>query len=256
MDNTREKENNDLIIGRNAVSEALKNNRAIDTLLVTNGEKNGSLGRILKECREKGVVVKEVDRKKLDMLCSGAVHQGVAAYAAAHSYADVEDIFNLAAERNEAPFIIICDEIEDPHNLGAIIRSAEAGGAHGIIIPKRRNASLNYVVGKASAGAVEYVPVARVANIAGVIEELKKRGVWIYAADMDGENWCGVDYSGGVGLVIGSEGRGVSRLVKEKCDFTVSLPMKGKVNSLNASVAAGILIYEVSRQRAGIKAKE
>ncbi len=255
MENRIEKEDSNLIIGRNAVSEALKNDRAIDTLLVSKGEKNGSLGRIIRECKEKGIVVKEVDRKKLDVLCSGAVHQGVAAYAAAHAYAEVEDIFALAEERNEAPFIIICDELEDPHNLGAIIRSAEAGGAHGVIIPKRRNASLNYVVGKASAGAVEYVPVARVANLASTIDELKKRGVWIYAADMDGENWCGVDYSGGVGLVIGSEGKGVSRLVKEKCDFIVSLPMKGKINSLNASVAAGILIYEVSRQRAGIKAK-
>ena len=255
MENRIEKEDSNLIIGRNAVSEALKNDRAIDTLLVSKGEKNGSLGRIIKDCKEKGIVIKEVDRKKLDVLCSGAVHQGVAAYAAAHAYAEVEDIFALAGERNEAPFIIICDELEDPHNLGAIIRSAEAGGAHGVIIPKRRNASLNYVVGKASAGAVEYVPVARVANLASTIDELKKRGVWIYAADMDGESWCGVDYSGGVGLVIGSEGKGVSRLVKEKCDFIVSLPMKGKINSLNASVAAGILIYEVSRQRAGIKAK-
>ena len=163
MENRIEKEDSNLIIGRNAVSEALKNDRAIDTLLVSKGEKNGSLGRIIRECKEKGIVVKEVDRKKLDVLCSGAVHQGVAAYAAAHAYAEVEDIFALAEERNEAPFIIICDELEDPHNLGAIIRSAEAGGAHGVIIPKRRNASLNYVVGKASAGAVEYVPVARAA---------------------------------------------------------------------------------------------
>ncbi len=245
----------DLIIGRNAVSEALRSSRAIDTLLVSRGERNGSIGRIIAECRDKGIVVKEVDRKKLDLMCGGAVHQGVAAYAAAHEYSSVEDIFTLAQERGEKPFIIICDELEDPHNLGAVLRTAEATGAHGVIIPKRRNASLSYVVGKASAGAVEYVPVARVANIAQTIDELKERGVWFYAADMDGENWCSVDYDGAVGLVIGSEGRGVSRLVREKCDFIVSMPMKGRINSLNASVAAGVLMYEVARQRAGIKAK-
>ncbi len=245
----------DLIIGRNAVSEALRSGRAIDTLLVSRGERNGSIGRIIAECRDLGVVIKEVDRKKLDLMCGGAVHQGVAAYAASHEYASIDDIFNLAEQRGEKPFIIVCDELEDPHNLGAVIRTAEAAGAHGVIIPKRRNASLSYVVGKASAGAVEYVPVARVANVAQTIDELKERGVWFYAADMDGRDWCGVDYEGGVGLVIGSEGKGISRLVKEKCDFIVSMPMKGKINSLNASVAAGVLMYEVARQRAGIKAK-
>ncbi len=245
----------DLIIGRNAVSEALRSGRAIDTLLVARGERNGSIGRIIAECRDNGVVVKEVDRKKLDLMCGGAVHQGIAAYAASHEYASIDDIFALAEERGEKPFIIICDELEDPHNLGAVIRTAEATGAHGVIIPKRRNASLSYVVGKASAGAVEYVPVARVSNIAQTIDELKERGIWFYAADMDGEDWCSVNYDGGVGLVIGSEGRGISRLVKEKCDFIVSMPMKGKINSLNASVAAGVLMYEVARQRAGIKAK-
>ena len=245
----------DLIIGRNAVSEALRSGRAIDTLMVARGERNGSIGRIIAECRDNGVVVKEVDRKKLDLMCGGAVHQGIAAYAASHEYASIDDIFALAEERGEKPFIIICDELEDPHNLGAVIRTAEATGAHGIIIPKRRNASLSYVVGKASAGAVEYVPVARVANIAQTIDELKEKGIWFYAADMDGEDWCSVNYDGGVGLVIGSEGRGISRLVKEKCDFIVSMPMKGRINSLNASVAAGVLMYEVARQRAGIKAK-
>ena len=245
----------DLIIGRNAVSEALRSGRAIDTLMVARGERNGSIGRIIAECRDNGVVVKEVDRKKLDLMCGGAVHQGIAAYAASHEYASIDDIFELARERDEKPFIIICDELEDPHNLGAVIRTAEATGAHGVIIPKRRNASLSYVVGKASAGAVEYVPVARVSNIAQTIDELKEKGIWFYAADMDGEDWCSVNYDGGVGLVIGSEGRGISRLVKEKCDFIVSMPMKGKINSLNASVAAGVLMYEVARQRAGIKAK-
>lgn len=244
-----EEKNNDLIIGRNAVSEALKSNRAIDTLLVAKGDRGGSIGKIIGECREKGIVIKEVDRKKLDFMCGGSSHQGIAAYAAAHEYADVDDIFAAAQEKGEHPFIIVCDEIEDPHNLGAIIRTADAAGAHGVIIPKRRNATLSYVVGKTSAGAVEYVPVARVANLASTLDELKERGVWVYGADMDGQNWTDTDFSGGVALVIGSEGKGLGRLVKEKCDVIVSLPMKGKVNSLNASVAAGILMFEVSRQR-------
>ena len=256
MEKKSENDQNDLLIGRNAVSEALKSGREINTLLVSKGERNGSIGRIITESKQKGIVIKEVDRKKLDAICSGSAHQGVAAFCAAHAYAELEDIFALAQERGEAPFIIICDELEDPHNLGAILRSAEAGGAHGVIIPKRRSAALNFVVGKASAGAIEYVPVVRVSNLASVIDELKQQGIWIYCADMDGANWCEVDYSGGVGLVIGSEGKGVSRLIKEKSDFTVSLPMKGRINSLNASVAAGILIYEVSRQRSGITAKE
>lgn len=255
MEKKTHNENNGLIIGRNAVSEALKSGREIDTLLVADGSRAGSVGQIIRLCRDKGIVIKEVERKKLDMICSGSAHQGVAAYAAVHSYAQVDDIFALAEQRGEPPFIIICDELEDPHNLGAIIRSAEAGGAHGIIIPKRRSATLSYTVGKASAGAVEYVPVARVSNIAAEIESLKKRGVWVYAADMGGTSWREVDFSGPVALVIGSEGSGVSRLVKEKSDFIVSLPMKGKINSLNASVAAGILIYEVAAQRDGFKAQ-
>ena len=188
-------------------------------------------------------------------MCGQGNHQGVAAYAAAHKYAEVEDIFALAEERGEEPFIIICDEIEDPHNLGAIIRTAETTGVHGIIIPKRRNASLSYAVGKTSAGAIEYVPVARVGNLASTIDDLKKRGLWVYTADMDGSNWCETDFSGGVALIVGSEGNGVSRLIKEKSDFVVSLPMRGKITSLNASVAAGILMYEVARQRLKIKAK-
>lgn len=247
--------NADLIIGRNAVSEALRSERVIDTLLVARGERNGSIGRIIAECRDRNIVVKEVDKKKLDFLCGQGNHQGIAAYAAAHEYAEVEDIFALAEERGEDPFIIICDEIEDPHNLGAIIRTAETTGVHGIIIPKRRNASLSYAVGKTSAGAVEYVPVARVGNLASTIEDLKKRGLWVYTADMDGQNWCETDFSGPVALIVGSEGNGVSRLIKEKSDFVVSLPMRGKITSLNASVAAGILMYEVARQRLGIKAK-
>lgn len=253
--NAESERDSNLIIGRNAVSEALRSGRNIDTLLVVRGERNGSVGRIISECKEKGVVIKEVDKKKLDFMCGQGNHQGVAAYAAVHEYSSVEDIFALAKERGEAPFIILCDELEDPHNLGAIIRTAETAGAHGIIIPKRRNASLTWAVGKASAGAVEYVPVARVGNLASTIDDLKKRGLWVYTADMDGQNWCETDFSGPVALVVGSEGNGVSRLIKEKSDFVVSLPMKGKITSLNASVAAGILMYEVSRQRSGIKAK-
>lgn len=245
----------DLIIGRNAVSEALRSERLIDTLLVARGERNGSIGRIIAECKDKNIVVKEVDKKKLDFMCGQGNHQGVAAYAAAHKYAELEDIFALAEERGEEPFIVICDEIEDPHNLGAIIRTAETTGVHGVIIPKRRNASLSYAVGKTSAGAVEYVPVARVGNLASTIDDLKKRGLWVYTADMDGQNWCETDFSGGVALIVGSEGNGVSRLIKEKSDFVVSLPMRGKITSLNASVASGILMYEVARQRLGIKAK-
>ena len=253
--NAESERDSNLIIGRNAVSEALRSGRNIDTLLVVRGERNGSIGRIIAECKDKGIVVKEVDKKKLDFMCGQGNHQGVAAYAAVHEYSSVEDIFALAEERGEAPFIILCDELEDPHNLGAIIRTAETAGAHGVIIPKRRNASLTWAVGKASAGAVEYVPVARVGNLASTIDDLKKRGLWVYTADMDGQNWCETDFSGPVALVVGSEGNGVSRLIREKSDFVVSLPMKGKITSLNASVAAGILMYEVSRQRSGIKSK-
>ncbi|MBR5438164.1 MAG: 23S rRNA (guanosine(2251)-2'-O)-methyltransferase RlmB [Clostridia bacterium] len=255
MEKDNEKQREDLIIGRNAVSEALRSERSIDTLLVVKGERNGSIGRIMAECREKKIVIKEVDKKKLDFMCGQGNHQGVAAYVAAHEYAEVEDILALAAERGEDPFIIVCDGIEDPHNLGAIIRTAETAGAHGIIIPKRRNASLTWVVGKTSAGAVEYMPVARVGNLASTLDELKEKGIWVYSADMDGKTWCETDFSGGVALVVGSEGNGVSRLIREKSDFIVSLPMKGKITSLNASVAAGILMYEVSRQRSGIKAR-
>lgn len=239
----------ELIYGRNSVMEAVKSGRAIDSLIVAKGERGGSVGKIIAECRDKGVVVKEVDRKKLDYMTGGANHQGVAAYAAVHEYAELDDVFDLAQSRGEKPFIIICDEVEDPHNLGAIIRCADAAGAHGVIIPKRRNASLSYTVGKTSAGAVEYVPVVRVPNLAAAIDDLKSRGLWIYGADMDGEDRCDVDFSGSVALVIGSEGKGLGRLVREKCDFIVSLPMKGRVNSLNASVAAGVLMYEVVRQR-------
>lgn len=254
MDQQPTERQTDLIIGRNSVLEALRAGRAIDTLMIARGERTGSIGRILAECKEKGIVIKEVDIKKLDFLCGQGNHQGVAAYAAAHAYASVSDLIALARERGEPPFLIVCDELEDPHNLGAIVRTAEAAGAHGVIIPKRRAASLTYAVSKAAAGALEYLPVARVGNLAATLDELKKLGLWIYGADMDGAAFCATDYSGPAALVIGSEGRGLGRLVKEKCDFIVSLPMKGKINSLNASVAAGILMFEIARQRAGLGA--
>jgi len=244
-----------IIAGRNAVFEAVKSGRTIDTLYVARGNRSGSIVPILAKAKEKGITVKEVDEKKLSFLCAGANHQGIVASVAVKDYATVDDIFRLAEERGETPFIVLCDELEDPHNLGAVLRTCECAGAHGVIIPKRRSVGLTYAVGKASAGAVEYVPVARVTNLVDAIKDLKKRGVWVYAADMDGEPWCGVDMTGPCAVVVGSEGHGVGRLVRENCDFIVSLPMKGKINSLNASVACGIVCYEVARQRAGLKAR-
>lgn len=239
----------DLVMGRNAVAETLKSPRPVDKVMVARGERSGSIGKILALCREKGIVIKEVDAKKLDFLCGGGNHQGVVAACAAHEYATVDQLFRTAEEKGEAPFFLILDGIEDGHNLGAMLRTAEACGVHGVILPKRRSASLNYMVAKTACGALEYVKVARVANLPTTIDDLKKRGLWIYGADMDGAAYDGTDYSGPAGLVIGSEGDGISRLVREKCDFIVSIPMSGKINSLNASVAAGILMYEVLRQR-------
>lgn len=245
----------DIIAGRNSVNEALRSGRTIDSLYVARGNRTGAISALIAKAKEKGIAIKEADGKKLDFMCGNANHQGVVAVAAVKEYATIDDIFRLAEERNEQPFIIIADELEDPHNLGAILRTAECAGAHGVIVPRRRSVGLTYAVGKASAGAVEYVPVARVTNMVSAIEDLKERGVWIYSADMDGENWCAVDYKGPLAVVIGSEGFGVSRLVKEKSDFIISLPMKGKINSLNASVACGILCYEIARQRGGIQAR-
>ena len=246
----------ELLVGRNAVLEALKSGREINTLLVAKGERSGSISRILADCRDRSIVIKEVDKRKLDFLCGQGNHQGVAAYVAAHVYAEIDDMFALAEERNEAPFLIVCDDLEDPHNLGAVIRTAEAAGAHGVIIPRRHGVGLTWAVAKSAAGALEYMPVARVGNLAATLEKLKARGVWVYAADMDGTPWCDVSFSGGVALIVGAEGSGVSRLLRDKSDFIVSLPMKGKINSLNASVAAGILMYEVSRQRTWETGKE
>lgn len=245
-------ERGDILIGRNAVTEALKNNRPIDTLYVGRGTVKGSLGALVKKAKDAGAVIKETDTRKLDALSGGAAHQGVVGIAALKEYAELDDLFKAAEEKGEAPFFIIADGLEDPHNLGAILRTAECAGAHGVILPSRRSVGLSGIVGKTSAGAVEYVPVCRVNNLVSLLEELKARGVWIYAADMDGRDWCSVDLTGPMALVIGSEGFGVSRLVKQNCDFILSLPMKGKINSLNASVACGILSYEVARQRIGI----
>lgn len=247
MDN---KQTNELIIGRNACAEALKGGRAIDTLLVVKGI-GGSVLKLVAQCKEKGIVVKDVDQKRLDYLCGHSNHQGVAAYISAYEYYTVDNILKNASDKNESPFVIICDEIEDPHNLGAIIRTAEAVGAHGIIIPKRRNAGLSFGTAKSSAGAVEFMPVARVANLAATIDDLKNKGFWVYGLDMDGQDRKKTDFSGAVALVIGSEGNGLGRLVKEKCDVIVSLPMRGHINSLNASVAAGIVMYEILDQRMG-----
>lgn len=238
-----------LIVGRNAVLQALESGRTIDSVTVAQGQRGGQAGKIIDICRERKIPVKFADARKLDRLCDGAAHQGVAAFAAAHEYAELDDIFALAQSRNESPFIVVCDSLEDPHNLGAILRSAEAAGVHGVIIPKRNSVTLNYTVAKTSAGAIEYVPVVKVANLPAVIDELKARGVWIFGADIDGTDYTSLDYSGSIALVIGSEGKGIGRLVREKCDFIASMPMRGKINSLNASVAAGILMFEAAKHR-------
>lgn len=249
MDNQNREKKDDIIAGRNPVTEALASGRPIDSILCAKNNKSGSIVAILSKAKKKGIPIKEVDIKKLDFMTGGATHQGIVALAAVKEYSTVEDIFNLAQSREESPFIVILDEIEDPHNLGAIIRTAECAGAHGVIIKKRHSAGLSYTVAKSSAGAVEYVPVARVTNISNVIDELKERGVWVYGADMNGTDYEKCNFSGAAAIVIGNEGKGISRLVREKCDAIVSLPLKGKINSLNASVAAGIIMYKIASQR-------
>ena len=221
----------------------------IDRLFVAHGTGGGSVTAIIAKCRAKGILIKEISPQNLDYYCSGANHQGVAVMFASQEYATVDDMFALAETRGEKPFLIICDEIEDPHNLGAIIRTAEATGVHGVIIPERRSASLNATVAKAACGALEYVPVARVTNIANTIDALKERGVWVFGADMDGDDYTKTDFDTPCALVIGNEGKGIGALTAKKCDAILSLPMLGKINSLNASVAAGILMYEVVRSR-------
>lgn len=238
-----------IIEGRNPVLEALKSDAEIDTILISKEAAQGSLNKIIEMAKEKNILVKNVDKTALDKLSENKRHQGVIAEATEYQYKDVEDILEYAKQKNEKPFIIILDEITDVHNLGAIIRTAECLGAHGIIIPKRRAAQVNGVVAKASAGAVEHLPVARVTNISQCLETLKEKGLWIYGADMDGKNVYDEKFDSAVGLVIGSEGSGIGRLVKEKCDNLVKIPMKGNINSLNASCAASIIIYEVMKQR-------
>lgn len=238
---------NDKIIGRNPVLEAIRADREIDKILVKKGSHEGSIVPIIKKAREKGIIVQEADKQKLDAVAEGENHQGIIAFAAAHEYSSVEQILAAASEENSV--IVICDKITDPHNLGSILRTANCIGAAGVIIPKRNSVGLNSVVAKTSAGAVEYTPVARVTNIAQTIDKLKDSGYWIAGADMDGEEMYKANLTGKLGLVIGSEGEGISRLVKEKCDFLVKIPMFGDINSLNASVAAAVLMYEASRQR-------
>lgn len=238
------------IEGRNPVLEALKSGREIDKILVQSGEKNGSLKKIIAVARGKKIVVTETERRRLDAMSVTHSHQGVIAFAAAREYSTVEDILKSAADKGEQPFIVIADDLTDPHNLGSVIRTANAAGAHGVIIPKRNSVGLSPVVEKTSAGALEFTPVARVSNLASTIEFLKKKNIWVVGADMDGsETIYTHDFSGAVAIVVGSEGKGVSRLVREKCDFIVSIPMNGQINSLNASVAAALMMYEVVRTR-------
>ena len=237
------------VLGRNAVRELLSSGRDIDKIYVQTGEREGSILALLGEVSARKIPIVEVDKAKMDRMACFMAHQGIIAVCAEQNYASVDDIFTRAEERGEAPFIILCDGVEDPHNLGAILRSAECAGAHGVIIPKRRNVGLTPVVAKSSAGAILHIPVARVTNLARTVDELRERGVWIYCADMDGTPYYQNDLKGAVGLVLGSEGEGISRLVKEKCDFVMSIPMHGHVNSLNVSCAGAILMFEISRQR-------
>lgn len=246
--NTRAEKCDGIIIGRNPVTEAIKAKKTIDSVYI-NANAKGSISVIVNLCKENGIVVKRVDDKKLDKMSGGVSHQGVIAMLGCAEYCSVSDILDNAKQKGEDPFIIICDEIEDPHNLGAIIRTAEAAGAHGIMIPKRRSASLSSTVYKTSAGAASHVLVARVSNLPSAIDELKQNGVWIYGTDASGDDYTSVSLKGAIALVIGSEGFGMGRLIREKCDFLLKLPMFGKVNSLNASVAAGIFMYEAVRQR-------
>lgn len=240
----------DVLVGRNAVTEALKSGRGINKLWIASGDREGSVSEIAALAKERGIVVQYVERAKIEALAGGHRHQGVLAYVAPVPYAELDDILKAAEEKGEAPFLVLLDELEDPHNLGALLRTADATGVHGILIPKRRSVSLNATVAKTSAGAVEYVPVARIGNIAQTLKKLREKGFWVAGADMDGEKaYYEADLTGPLVLVVGSEGRGMSRLTKEACDFIVSMPMVGRINSLNASVAGSILMYESMRQR-------
>ena len=238
-----------VIEGRNAVIEAFRSGRTIDKVFVLDGCQDGPVRTIVREAKKHGAVLNFVEKERLNQLSETGRHQGVIAWAAAYSYAEVSDMLEAAAQKKEDPFLILLDGIEDPHNLGAIIRTANTAGAHGVIIPKRRASGLTATVAKASAGALNYTPVAKVTNLAKTIDELKEKGLWFVCADMDGEQMYDLNLTGPIGLVVGSEGQGVSRLVKEKCDYIASIPMKGEITSLNASVAGGVLAYEIVRQR-------
>ncbi|MEA4834649.1 MAG: 23S rRNA (guanosine(2251)-2'-O)-methyltransferase RlmB [Anaeromusa sp.] len=240
----------DVIAGRNSVGEALKSGRPLNKLLIAKGERQGSLRELAGIAKDKGILVQEVEPQRLAQLAPGQRHQGVVAMASPVEYAEVEDILAAAEAKGEAPLLVVLDELEDPHNLGAVLRSVDAAGAHGVIIPKRRSCPLSTTVAKTSAGAVEYVPVARVSNLAQTLDKLKKAGIWVAGCDMDGtENYFEASLKGPLALVIGGEGRGLGRLVKEHCDFLVRIPMQGHVNSLNASVACSLVLYEAVRQR-------
>ena len=238
-----------VVIGRNAVKELLGSGRDVEKVYITDGEREGSINLLLGIAGERGIPIFEVDRSKLDSMSCGGRHQGIIAIAAERNYATVDEIIEYAKERGEAPFIVVCDGIEDPHNLGAIIRSAECLGAHGIIIPKRRAVGLTTTVAKSSCGALEYMRIAKVTNLPSAIDELKEKGLWIYAADMDGSDYRSTDLTGPCAVVLGSEGFGISRLVKEKCDFVISIPLQGRVNSMNVSCAAAVIFAEIAGQR-------
>lgn len=241
----------EIIEGRNAVIEAYRAGKCIDKVFILDGCQDGPVLTVKREAKKAGSLIKYVEKSRLDQLSETGKHQGVIAYTAAYDYAEVSDILQAAKDNNEDPFIVILDNIEDPHNLGAIIRSAHQAGAHGVIIPKNRAVGLTATVARTSAGALNYIPVAKVTNLSKTIDELKNNGLWFVCADMDGKLMYDLNLKGPIGVVIGSEGEGVSRLVKEKCDFIASVPMKGKIDSLNASVAAGVLCYEIVRQRMG-----
>lgn len=246
----------DMLAGRNAVMEALKGSSRINRLMVADGSSEGSIRELIAVAKEKGVPVQFLERSKLDSMAKGIRHQGVLAQVSPVEYVELEDILSKAREKQEDPFIILLDELEDPHNLGAILRSADAAGAHGVLIPKRRSCPLSATVAKTSAGAVEHVPVARIGNIVQTIKALKEEGLWVAGADMDGKNYYEADLTGPLLLVVGSEGQGIGRLVKEQCDFIVRIPMLGAINSLNASVAGSVLMFEVTKQRLSIKKNE
>ena len=240
-----------VIVGRNPIMELIKSGKDVEKLYIQRGEREGSITKIFAEAKKRGIVITEVDKKRLDELALGNAHQGVAAIVSAVEYKTVEELVNIAREKGEAPLIVVCDGVEDPHNLGAIIRSADGAGAHGVVVSRRHCPVIGQTVFKSSAGAAAHVPIAKVSNIATAVDELKEMGVWIFAAEADGVHYKRADFKGACALVLGSEGEGVSRLVREKCDFVVSIPMRGAVNSLNVSAAAAILLFEAAEQHAG-----